>query len=54
MTQATPMATVSGHFGIRYSPFTDTFPITDPFTTKGEAHLLERMMLLLGQGKSFS
>jgi len=54
MTQATPIVTVSGHFGIRYSPFTDTFPITDPFTTKGEAHLLERMMLLLGQGKSFS
>jgi type II secretory pathway predicted ATPase ExeA len=48
------MPTVSGHFGIRYSPFTDTFPITDPFTTQGEAHLLERMMLLLGQGKSFS
>lgn len=52
MTTTTP--TVCAHFGIRYSPFTDTFPISDPFITKGEAHLLERMLLLLGQGKSFS
>lgn len=54
MTHPAQTTTVSGHFGSRYSPFTDTFPITDPFTTKGEAHLLERMMLLLSQGKSFS
>ena len=53
-TTATAQQTVCGHFGIRYSPFTDTFPISEPFTTKGEAHLLECMLMLLGQGKSFS
>jgi type II secretory pathway predicted ATPase ExeA len=46
--------TVCSHFGIRYSPFTDTFPIAEPFATKGETLLLERMRMLLGQGKSVS
>lgn len=46
--------TVTSHFGIRYSPFTDTFPIAEPFTTKGETLALERMQMLLGQGKSLS
>lgn len=46
--------TVTSHFSIRYSPFTDTFPIAEPFSTVGEKLLLERMMMLLGQGKSFS
>lgn len=45
---------VSAHFGLRYSPFTDTFPITEPFATMSDTHLLDRMHLLLGQGKSFS
>lgn len=54
MTMSTTISTVCAHFDIRYSPFTDTFPISEPFSTQGEAHLLDRMMLLLGQGKSFS
>ncbi len=54
MSTLTTLPTVCAHFGIRYSPFTDTFPIAEPFTTKGDAHLLDRMLMLLGQGKSFS
>lgn len=53
-TTVTAPQTVCGHFGIRYSPFTDTFPIAEPFATKGETLLLERMQMLLGQGKSVS
>lgn len=53
-TTATVPQTVCAHFGIRYSPFTDTFPIGEPFTTQGETHLRERMQMLLGQGKSVS
>ena len=45
---------VSAYFGLRYSPFTDTFPINNPFVTEGDKHLLERMHMLLSQGKSFS
>lgn len=54
MTTITNAMTVPEHFNIRYSPFTDTFPIGEPFTTKGESILLERIQLLLGQGKSVS
>src|SRR3989338_6797219 len=50
----TTTTTVTAHFGIRYSPFTDTFPIAEPFATGGETHLRERMQMLLGQGKSVS
>lgn len=46
--------TVCAHFGIRYSPFTDTFPIAEPFATVGETRVVERMQMLLGQGKSLS
>ena len=53
-TTVTAPQTVCAHFGIRYSPFTDTFPIAEPFATKGETLLLERMKMLLGQGKSVS
>lgn len=54
VSPVTAPQTVCGHFGIRYSPFTDTFPISEPFATKGENLLLERMQMLLGQGKSVS
>jgi type II secretory pathway predicted ATPase ExeA len=55
MTAANPAPqTVCAHFGIRYSPFTDTFPIADPFATEAETRLRERMQMLLGQGKSVS
>jgi type II secretory pathway predicted ATPase ExeA len=53
-TTGTAPKTVCAHFGIRYSPFTDTFPMLEPFTTEGETHLKERMQMLLGQGKSVS
>ena len=53
-TTTTAPQTVCGHFGIRYSPFTDTFPIAEPYATKGETLLLERMKMLLSQGKSVS
>jgi len=53
-TNTTAPETVNGHFNIRYSPFTDTFTIAEPFATKGETLLLERMQMLLGQGKSVS
>ncbi len=45
-------STVSSHFGLRYSPFTDTFPLREPIATEADERLLERM--LLGQGKSYS
>jgi type II secretory pathway predicted ATPase ExeA len=48
------MPTVPSHFGCRYSPFTDTFPLSDPFATETERRLLERMQMLLSQGKSFT
>jgi type II secretory pathway predicted ATPase ExeA len=54
MTTASAPQTVCAHFGIRYSPFTDTFPMAEPFATEGETHLKERMQMLLGQGKSVS
>jgi type II secretory pathway predicted ATPase ExeA len=54
MNPSATLPTVSAHFGSRYSPFSDTFPIAEPFTTRSDARLLERMLMLLGQGKSFS
>jgi type II secretory pathway predicted ATPase ExeA len=48
------LQSVTSHFGLRYSPFTDTFPINDPFVSQSDAHLLDRMHMLLSQGKSFS
>ncbi len=50
----TDIQSVTAYFGLRYSPFTDTFPIPDAFVTEGDKHLLERMHMLLSQGKSFS
>ena len=50
----TDIQSVTAYFGMRYSPFTDTFPIADSFVTEGDKHLLERMHMLLSQGKSFS
>lgn len=47
-------STVSSHFGLRFSPFTDTFPLREPFATEADVCLLDRMVMLLGQGKSFS
>lgn len=48
------MTNVCSHFGLRYSPFSDTFPLPESHQTKSEAADLERMLMLVGEGKSFS
>jgi type II secretory pathway predicted ATPase ExeA len=48
------MTSVCSHFNLRYSPFTDTFPLKEAHHTKPEAADLERMLMLVGEGKSFS
>jgi type II secretory pathway predicted ATPase ExeA len=48
------MSSICTHFGLRYSPFSDTFPIQETHHTKSESADLERMLMLVGEGKSFS
>jgi len=48
------MSNVCSHFNLRYSPFTDTFPLAETHHTKAESADLERMLMLVGEGKSFS
>ncbi len=48
------MKSINEHFNLRHSPFSDTFPVSDPFLSKHEAADIERMLMLVGEGKSFS
>lgn len=46
--------TTTGFFNCRYAPFSDTYPINEPFLTETENILMHRIMGLLAQGKSFA
>jgi type II secretory pathway predicted ATPase ExeA len=48
------MKSINDHFNLRHSPFADTYPITAPYLSKTEAADIERMLMLIGEGKSFS
>ena len=41
-------------FGCRYSPFTDTFEVKEPFLSDSDKRMLDRMHNLLNQGKSMA
>lgn len=42
------------HFRCRYAPFSDTFPLKEPWMSRGDSENLRRMEALLAQGKSFA
>lgn len=42
------------HFRCRYAPFSDTFPLKEPWMSKADSENLRRMEALLSQGKSFA
>jgi type II secretory pathway predicted ATPase ExeA len=48
------MKSINEHFNLRYSPFADTYSISTPYLSKSEAADIERMLMLIGEGKSFS
>jgi len=48
------MNTVCTHFGLRHSPFSDTFPLKEAHLTRAETADLERMVNLIGEGKNFA
>lgn len=48
------MISINDYFNIRHSPFSDTIPIKDPYLSKSEIADVERMRMLIGEGKSFS
>jgi type II secretory pathway predicted ATPase ExeA len=50
----TNSVTITEHFGCRYVPFSDTFPIKAPWLSKADEINLHRMEGLLSQGKSLS
>jgi general secretion pathway protein A len=41
-------------FGCRYTPFTDTFEVKEPFLADSDGRMLDRMLNLLNQGKSMA
>lgn len=41
-------------FTCRYSPFTDTFEVKEPFLTRSDELMVDRMFNLLNQGKSMA
>lgn len=48
------MISVNDYFNIRYSPFSDTIPVKEPYLSKAESADVDRMEMLVGEGKSFS
>jgi type II secretory pathway predicted ATPase ExeA len=48
------MKTACSHFNLRYSPFSDTFPLDEAHHVKAELTDLERMQMLACEGKSFA
>ncbi len=48
------MKSINDHFNLRHSPFADTHPVTTPYLSKPESADMERMLMLVGEGKCFS
>ncbi len=46
--------TTTSFFNCRYAPFSDTYPINEPFLIDTENVLIHRMTGLIAQGKSFA
>ena len=53
-TERTNCVTIAEHFGCRYAPFSDTFPLKSQWHSKTDEASLKRMVGLLSQGKSLS